>query len=220
MPSFPFDVVVFDLDGTLADSAPDLRAALNHVLRSLGRTEQSDEQVRAMIGNGVRMLLRRGLAATGSASEEEVDRATPLFMDYYAAHICDRTRAYPGVDAMLDAVAAGGAALAICTNKPEALTRALVDALGWSGRFRAIVGGDTLPVRKPDRAPLLEAVHRAGGGRAVLVGDSITDAETAAAAGLPLVAVGFGYRDRPATALGAAAVIDSFDDLPNALLRV
>lgn len=220
MPSSPFDIIVFDLDGTLADSAPDLRAALNHTLRSLGRAEQNDAEVRAMIGNGVRMLLRRGLAASGSASEEDVDRAYPIFMNFYAGHICDQTRPYPGVDAMLDAVAAGGVALALCTNKPEALARALVDALGWSYRFRAIVGGDTLPVRKPDPAPLLEAVRRAGGGRAVLVGDSITDAQTAAAAGLPLVAVSFGYRDRPATALGAAAVIDSFADLPSALLRV
>ena len=220
MAPLPFDTVVFDLDGTLADSAPDLAASLNHTLATLGRATLSEAAVRTMIGNGVRMLLRRGLAATGSASDADVDRASPLFMRYYAAHICDATRAYPGADAMLETLADAGAALATCTNKPEALARALIDALGWSGRFRAIVGGDTLPVRKPDPAPLLEAVARAGGGRAVLVGDSITDAETAAAAALPLVAVSFGYRDRPATTLGAAAVIDTFRDLPEALARL
>ena len=220
MAPHPFDTVVFDLDGTLADSAPDLAASLNHVLATLGRATLSEAAVRTMIGNGVRMLLRRGLAATGSASEEDVDRAFPLFMHFYAAHICDATHAYPGAGMTLHTLADTGAALAICTNKPEALARALIEALGWSGRFRAIIGGDTLPVRKPDPAPLLEAIARAGGGRAVLVGDSITDAETAAAAGLPLVAVSFGYRDRPATALGAAAVIDTFDDLPETLARL
>jgi phosphoglycolate phosphatase len=110
--------------------------------------------------------------------------------------------------------------LAICTNKPERLSRALVDALGWRGRFAAIVGGDTLPLRKPDPAPLREAIARAGGGRAAFVGDSIIDAETARAAAIPFVAVSFGFADRPADQLGADAVIDSFADLLPALERL
>ena len=113
----------------------------------------------------------------------------------------------------------GGARLAICTNKPEGLTHLLVDALGWSGRFDAIVGADTLQVRKPDPAPLKEAVDRAGGGSALFVGDSITDADTARAA-LPFVAVSFGFSDGPIEALAADAVIDSYGELLPALARL
>jgi len=107
--------------------------------------------------------------------------------------------------------------VAVCTNKSEALTFALLEALGWKGRFGTVVGGDTLPVRKPDPAPLLEAIRRAGGGRAAFVGDSITDADTARAAGVPFVAVSFGFSDRPVEALGADAVIDRFEQLLPAL---
>ncbi len=117
----------------------------------------------------------------------------------------------------MDELAARGVKLAICTNKPERLTHLLVDALGWTGRFAAVVGGDTLAVRKPDPAPLHEAIARAGGGRAAFVGDSITDAETAKAAGLPFVAVSFGFSDRPVAELGADAVIDSYAELIPAL---
>ncbi|HEY6916867.1 MAG TPA: HAD-IA family hydrolase, partial [Allosphingosinicella sp.] len=116
-----------------------------------------------------------------------------------------------------DALLAREIALAICTNKPEALTLQLVEALGWQGRFRSIIGGDTLPVRKPDPAPLHEAIARAGGGSAVFVGDSITDADTARAAAIPLIAVSFGFSDRPVNALGADAVIDHYDALIPAL---
>lgn len=220
MASFPFDVVVFDLDGTLVDSSADLAAALNHVLARLGRPTADAATVRRLVGRGARVLIREGLALTGASSERLVDENYPVFIDYYAAHIRDGTRPYPGVEAMLDELGERGARPAICTNKPERLTHLLIDALGWRGRFEAIVGADTLPVRKPDPAPLRAAIERAGGGRAVLVGDSITDADTARAAGLPFVAVGHGFADRPVEALGADAIAEDFARLPDLLARL
>jgi phosphoglycolate phosphatase len=213
----PFNVVAFDLDGTLADTGPDLAAALNHALVRLGRREVPAEEVRHLVGNGARALLRRGLAATGEAPEELVETGFPIFIDYYLDHICVGTRPYEGIEAALDRLASQGVRLALCTNKAEVLTFALLDALGWSGRFDSVVGGDTLPVRKPDPAPLFEAIARAGGGRAAFVGDSITDADTAKAAGLPFVAVSFGFSDRPVAQLGADAVIDRYEELESAL---
>ena len=220
MPKPLFDVVVFDLDGTLADTAPDLATALNHTLASLGRPPIGAEAVRHMIGHGARALLRKGLAATGGASEELVERGFATFLDFYGANICRGSRAYEGVETCLESLREAGARLAVCTNKPESLTHLLLQALGWQGRFDAVVGGDTLPVRKPDPAPLREAIARAGGGSAVLVGDSITDADTARAVGVPFVAVSFGFSDRPAEALGADAVIGGFDALIPALARL
>jgi phosphoglycolate phosphatase len=220
MARLPFDVVAFDLDGTLADTAPDLAASLNHALAALGRRTVPPEAVRHLVGHGARALLRRGLAARGPAPETLVEEGFPIFIDYYSAHICDGTRPYPGVEAALDAIEGAGAKIAVCTNKPEGLTHALLRALGWEERFAAVVGGDTLPLRKPDPAPLFEAIARAGGGRAAFVGDSITDADTARAAKLPFVAVSFGFRDRPVEELGADAVIDSFDELLPALRQL
>ena len=220
MADFPFDTIVFDLDGTLADTAPDLAAVLNHVLTSLGREAVPVDSVRHLVGHGARALLRRGLVATGEASEDLVEAGFPLYLEHYSANICRGTRAYPGIEAALDDLAARGVALAVCTNKLESLTLKLLDALGWNGRFQAVVGGDTLATRKPDPAMLHEAVARAGGGRAAFVGDSITDADTARAAGLPFVAVSFGFSDRPAAELGADSVIDGFDELVPALERL
>jgi phosphoglycolate phosphatase len=220
MTDFAFDVVAFDLDGTLADTAPDLAASLNHVLTAMGREEVPEESVRYLVGHGARALLRKGLAATGEASEDLVEHGFPLFIDYYSANICDGTAIYPRIEAALDALCLQGVALALCTNKPEALTLRLLAALGWSNRFQAVVGGDTLPVRKPDPAPLHEAIARAGGGRAAFVGDSITDADTARAAGVPFIAVSFGFSDRPAGQLGADIVIDDYAELVPALMRL
>lgn len=220
MADFPFDVVAFDLDGTLADTAPDLASALNHALAALGRPGVAPESVRHLIGHGGRALLRRGLAATGESSEALVDLGYPILLEHYEAHICEGTAAYPGLEEALDEIAQAGAALAVCTNKSEALTSKLLAALGWERRFAAVVGGDSLPVRKPDPAPLLEAVARAGGGRAAFVGDSIVDSETARAAGVRFVAVSFGFSDRPADALGADSVIDSYRELVGELRRL
>jgi phosphoglycolate phosphatase len=216
-PPFPFDTVVFDLDGTLADTAPDLAAGLNHALVALGRAPVPAESVRHLVGHGARALLRKGLAATGEASEHLVEKGFPIFIEHYAANICVGTRAYPQLEEALDSLAGLGVRLAVCTNKQEALTRLLLDALGLSGRFQAVVGGDTLGARKPDPAPLHEAIARAGGGPAALVGDSIIDADTARATGVPFVAVSFGFSDRPVETLGADWVIDSYTDLVAAL---
>lgn len=220
MGQIPFDVVVFDLDGTLADTALDLTASLNHALTELGRAPIPAEQVRRMVGHGARALLTKGLAATGTVSDALVDRGFPLLIDYYADHIADHAQPYDGVETALDALAAEGVKLAICTNKPEALTHALVAALGWGGRFAGIVGGDTLPQRKPDPAPVREAIRRAGGGQAAFVGDSISDTDAARAAGLPCIALTFGFSDRPADQLGATALIDHWDELLPALERL
>jgi phosphoglycolate phosphatase len=220
MPAFPFEVVAFDLDGTLADTAPDLAATLNHVLEALGRPPVDPESVRHLVGHGARALLRRGLAATGETTEALVEQGFPIYLEHYAANICVGTQVYPHLEAALDGLAARGAKLAICTNKQENLTRLLVEALGWQDRFASLIGADTVGVRKPDPLPLREAISRAGGGRGVFVGDSITDADTARAAGLPFVAVSFGFSDRPAEALGADAVIDDYAELIETLERL
>jgi phosphoglycolate phosphatase len=216
----PFPLVVFDLDGTIADSAPDLAAALNAALVSLGRAPQSLEAVRGMIGHGTRALLRNGLAATGGCDEALVTEAYPVLLAYYEAHICDLTMPYPGVEQAWDDLAAQSVRLALCTNKPAALTDKLLAALGWQQRFAAVVGGDTLGVSKPDPAPLHLAIAQAGGGPAAFVGDSIVDIETAKAAGVPSIAVSFGFADRPAHELGADAVIDGYGELIAALVRL
>lgn len=220
MDRIDFDVVAFDLDGTLADTAPDLAASLNHALGAVGRRGIKPDSVRNLVGHGAKALLRRGLAVTGEASEELVEQAYPAFMDYYGANICVGTRIFPGVEQALDDLTARGVTIAVCTNKPESLTHLLIEALGWTGRFAAIVGGDTLAVRKPDPTPLFETIARAGGGKAAFVGDSITDADTAKAAKLPFVAVSFGFSDRPVAQLGAHAVIDHYAELTGALARL
>ncbi len=216
----PFDVVAFDLDGTLADTSGDLAAALNHALARIGRPPLGLDAVRSMVGHGTRALMRKGLAATGAVDETLVERTLPALLDFYAANICRATAPYPGIERALDTLAAQGIRLAICTNKPETLARLLVESLHWAGRFAAVIGGDTLGVAKPDPVPLHAAITRAGGGRAAYVGDSSTDADTAHAAGIPFIAVTFGFADRPVTELGAAALIDHYDALPAALMRV
>jgi len=220
MGQIPFDIVIFDLDGTLADTAFDLAAALNHALQRMGRPPIPAEEVRHMVGHGARALLRKGLAATGEVNEALVEQGFPFFLDYYEAHIADHSRAFDGVEAALDRLEMMGVRLAICTNKLEGLTHGLVAALGWQDRFHAIVGGDTLPQRKPDPAPVHEAITRAGGGRAAFVGDSINDTQAARAAGIPCVALTFGFSDRPAEQLGATALIDHYDQLLPVLERI
>ena len=212
--SRPFSkTVVFDLDGTIADTMPDLAAALNAALEFLGRPAQSLSTVRTMIGHGTRALLAKGLDATGGSSQALMEIAYPVLMRHYEEHICDLTRPYDGFEGAMDCLSHRGVSLALCTNKPEILTLRLIEALGWQNRFAAIVGGDTLTVSKPDPAPLLQAIRLAGGGPAVFVGDSIVDVQTAVAAGVHCVAVSFGYADRPAWQLGADRVIDHYDEL-------
>ena len=211
--------IIFDLDGTLVDTAPDLCAALNHALGVLGRPPVPADDVRHMVGHGARKLLERGLAASGGSTPELVEAGVPALLGYYAAHIADGSRPYPGVEAALDALAAAGCRLAICTNKPAALSAALVTALGWDGRFAANLGFDSVPAPKPDPGHLFAAISAAGGDprQTVFVGDSITDTSTARAAKVPVIAVSFGFSDRPAAELGADIVIDHYDALLPAL---
>ncbi|MES2042245.1 MAG: phosphoglycolate phosphatase [Pseudomonadota bacterium] len=215
-----FRTIVFDLDGTLADTAPDIAAALNHALAQVGRQILTLDAVRSMVGHGGKVLVQRGLAATGGADELTLATAYAAMIAYYETHVCEHSQPYPGVVAALDALRDQGVALAVCTNKPEHLARGVVDVLGWRSRFAAIVGGDTLAATKPDPAMLHLVIEQAGGGPAAMVGDSIIDVQTARAAGLPCAAVSFGYPDRPADQLGADIVIDSFDDLLPALARL
>jgi phosphoglycolate phosphatase len=220
MPAFPFDIIAFDLDGTLADTAPDLTAALNHTLDRLGFPTVPAGDVRHMVGHGAKALLRKGLAAASVEDEALVERGFPIFLDHYAAHIADHSFAFPGCEAALNRLSARGVTLAICTNKLESLARRFVAEIGWSSRFAVIIGGDTVGVSKPDPTPLLATIARAGGGRAAFVGDSITDTTTARAAGVPCVALSFGFHDRPPAELGADVLIDHYDELIPALERL
>lgn len=207
------DTIVFDLDGTLVDTAGDLTASLNHALAMLGRPPVAAESVRAMVGQGARRLLERGLAASGPLTAELVEAGVGPFLSHYGANIAVHSRPFEAVETVLDRLAGAGWRLAICTNKPEALARKLVCELGWAGRFHALLGADSRPWRKPDPRHLLDTVSEAGGRRAVFVGDSRTDAETALSAGVPLVLVGFGYSIEPVETLGADHVIDHFEAL-------
>lgn len=212
-----FRSVVFDLDGTVADTAPDLSAALNCALAALGRPSVSLSDARRMVGHGTRALLRQGLGATGNCDEALVERGYPILMTYYEDHICDFTRPYEGIEQAMDELQSRGVSLALCTNKPAATARRLVEALGWQARFTAIVGGDTLTVAKPDPAPLRLAIEQSGGHPAVMVGDSIVDMETARAAGVPGIIFANGYADCPVERLGASAVLQSYDTLVDLL---
>ena len=215
MADFPFDVVGFDLDGTLLDTHQDLAAAVNHALGSVGRAPIAADEVRKLVGGGARLMLERALAPSGGVPEAVFDALHDALLAFYAANIAVHTRPFPGALEMLDALAARGVKLAVVTNKIERLTLALFDALGLSSRFFTIIGGDTLDVerRKPRPDMLDEMVRRCGGGRAVYVGDSSFDTRAARAAGLPCVACSFGFNDLPVAELGASVVIDHFDQL-------
>ncbi|MCM8730288.1 HAD-IA family hydrolase [Hephaestia sp. GCM10023244] len=221
MTSFPFAIVGFDLDGTLLDTSADLAAAVNHVLDGVGCPRLSVAQVTAHIGGGGRRMLARSLAEAGH-DQSGLDVLYDRMLAFYAAHIADETRAFPGCLAALDDLAARGARIAIVTNKSEHLARELLDALGLSSRFACLIGGDTLGPgnAKPSPAPIHDMIARCGGGRAAFVGDSIYDITAGRAAGVPTVAVSFGFLDRPVADLGADAVIDTYADLVPTLERL
>lgn len=222
-----FDIVGFDLDGTLLDTSGDLAAAVNHALASAARPTLPVERIRPMIGGGSRHMLAQGMAATGGCTEAELDTLQARLLAYYEAHIADRTQPFPGCLAALDALAAAGATLAVVTNKNERLARIVLAALGMTDRFATIIGGDTLgPGRgkpKPDLIELMVercAAGNDGGGRAAFVGDSIYDVAAARAARLPVIACSFGFLAQPVESLGADAVIDHYDELMPTLGRL
>jgi len=219
MADFPFDIVGFDLDGTLLDTHEDLAAAVNHALALIGRAAVPAGEIRKLVGGGAMLMLERALASTGGIPEHGFDDLYGELLRFYEANIAIHTRLFPGGLAMLDALAARGVKLAVATNKVEGLAVKLFDALALTDRFYAIIGGDRLVIerRKPKGDMLAEMVRLGGGGRAAYVGDSSFDTRAAQAAGLPCVAVSFGFHDIPVRELGASAVIDHFDALVPAL---
>lgn len=215
--------IVFDLDGTLIDTAPDLTAALNHVLVREGRPALPQDEVRNLVGHGARALIERGMAMDGSKpSEPDLQRMLKQFLTYYGDNIANQSALFPGVIATLDHFRTLDARLGVCTNKPTGLSRALFTALDMHRHFEAVLGSDSLPVRKPDPLHLTETIRQAGGdpARAVMVGDSATDVDTARAANIPVVAVSFGYSLTPVHELGADVVIDTFDALSEVVPRL
>jgi phosphoglycolate phosphatase len=215
--------VVFDLDGTLAETAPDLAGAMNAVLRSAGRPELPVAHVRQMVGRGARVLIETGFAATGSHVEpNKLDAYFDQFIAHYADHIADTSHLFPEARETVAALASAGHRLGVCTNKPIALTEALLARLNFRAPFASVRGADSAPYRKPDPRHFFDVVDELGGdrARAVLIGDSETDAKTAKAAGVPCILVSFGYTEIPVAQLGGDVVIDSFGELPAAIARV
>ena len=215
--------IVFDLDGTLVDTAPDLIDTLNVILARHAVPPVSFDEARTMIGAGVKPLLQRVLASKAMhPSPAQLDEFYEEYLELYAGHIADRSRPFPGLPAALDTLARQGCHLAVCTNKLEGLSLRLLDALGLAARFDAICGQDTFAMRKPDPDMLRLTIRRAGGdtARAVMVGDSMTDVATARAANIPVIAVDFGYTEIPAAELGADRLISHFDALPETVRQL
>ena len=214
-------LLVFDLDGTLVDSAPDLQAALNQLLCERGRPPLSLAQVKRMIGDGVPALLARALAA-GGADSAEAAAALPRFLEIYEATATNLTRPYPGVPETLHTLRGSGYRTAVCTNKPQRATLAVLQGLGLLPLFDGIAGGDRYPVRKPDPGHLLALIAELGGTpeAAAMIGDNENDAASAHAAAIPLVLMRYGYARVDPETLGADALLDNFADLPGALERL
>lgn len=213
--------IVFDLDGTLVDTAPDLLRALDFALEKEGLNPPDDHEARNFIGGGARAMIERALAHTQvKFGKEKVDAMFRQFLIHYEEHIADYSRPFPGLEHALAKLADEGAILAVCTNKMERYAVKLLEALKLAERFAFIAGSDSFAFKKPDPRHLTETIARAGGSpeRAVLVGDSETDVITAKAAEIPVIAVSFGYTDIPPAALGADRLIHKYEDLPAAVM--
>jgi len=214
--------VLFDLDGTLVDSVPDLAAATDTMLRRLGRTPAGESQVRLWVGNGAAMLVRRALAGgtaedrLAALGEQEVTEALEVFFEAYGQCNGAHSRVYEGVAPLLEALAGRSVRLGVVTNKPERFTRPLLEKMGLAAHFDIMVSGDTLAVKKPDPAPLLHAVRSLGGtvDASLMIGDSVNDILAARAAGMSVVAVSYGYNHgRDVRDEGADLVVDSLMEL-------
>ena len=214
-------LLVFDLDGTLVDSVPDLRAALNQMLHERGRRSLSPPQVKRMVGDGAPALVARALAASGADPSEAV-AALPRFLEIYEANAAQLTRPYPGVPETLAALRSRGYGAAICTNKPQRATMAVLQGVGLLPFFDGIAGGDHFTVRKPDPGHLLGLISEMGASPAAsaMIGDNENDAAAAHAAAVPLVLMRYGYARVDTDSLAADALLDRFSELPRALDRL
>lgn len=212
--------VIFDLDGTLIDTAPDLTGALNRVLEEEGLPPVDQAETRRMVGRGARALIDAALSAAGTPPDQgRLSRLLGRYLAHYQAHIADESVPFDGVRETLETLRDEGARLGICTNKSFALSEKLLEALDMRRYFDAVVGGDTLEVHKPDPEHLLETIRRAGGdpAGAVMVGDSGPDFHAARNAGIPVILVSFGYGDVPADSFGADALVHHYDEMLPAL---
>jgi phosphoglycolate phosphatase len=213
-------IVVFDLDGTLVDTAPDLVNALNYVLNREGLPAVPVDSARKAIGAGARRLIERGLELEGrSMGPDDITRLTRDFINHYAAHIADASRPFEGLEGALDDLSARGYRFAVCTNKLEWLSKRLLDQLGLSARFSAICGADTFGVSKPDPIILQQTIARAGGtlSSAIMVGDAGPDIGVARRAGIPVIGVEFGYTEVPIADLKPDRLIGHMAELPAAV---
>jgi phosphoglycolate phosphatase len=213
-------LIVFDLDGTLVDTAPDLIGSLNAILTREGMGSLPLASARNLIGGGARKLLERGLEAEGRAvTAAEMERLLADFITHYADHIADYSRPFEGLESALDQLRSDGCLLAVCTNKREWLSKRLLDKLGLSSRFAAVCGADTFGVSKPDPVILRQTVVRAGGqiSSTIMVGDAGTDVGVARRAGVPVIGVTFGYTEVPIAELNPDVVISHMRELPGAV---
>jgi phosphoglycolate phosphatase len=222
MADFPFDIVGFDLDGTLIDTSADLAQAVNYALHLAGRPRLEMAAVMTMVGRGAKHMLEQALEASGGYDPAVMAQLYPALLDWYRDHVSDHSRPFPGMAEALDALAARGVTLGIVTNKFEYLAVKLMAELGLDARFATIIGGDTMGKgnAKPSAVPIQEMIRRCGGGRAAFVGDSIYDVLAAKNAAIPSIAVRFGFLIQPVEELGADAVIDGFEELVPTLERL
>ncbi|MBR0553958.1 HAD-IA family hydrolase [Stakelama marina] len=219
MTRIPFDIVGFDLDGTILDTSGDLTAAVNHTLQAAGRPPLDKAAVTSKVGGGAKNLLIQALEDTGGCPPDEFRRLYKLLLGYYEANIAVHTRPFDGALDAIDLLREAGVTTAIVTNKFENLAEKVLGELDIRDRFACVIGGDTMGkgFAKPHRAPIDEMIRRCGGGRTAFVGDSIYDVEAAKNAGVPAIAVSFGFLLQPVDEMGADAVIDHYRELPGAL---
>jgi len=215
-------IVVFDLDGTLVETAHDLLNSLNHVLAETGLPPADLDELRRYVGQGGRVMLKRAFATAGRTFDETTsDEMLRRFVEHYSANMPGASAPFPSVMQRVKDLRAADFALAICTNKSEELAKRLLQALEITDSFDAICGGDTFPVKKPDAGHLLLTIEAAGGdpSRAIMVGDSAPDINAAKAAGIPVIAVDFGYTDVPVAALGPDRIIAHYDEMSLAVIE-
>lgn len=222
MNDIPFDIIGFDLDGTLLDTHRDLGEAVNHALQLGGFDAVPVAQVESLIGGGAKIMLRGAIDAQGGLPDDEFRPLYKALLAFYAENNAVHTRPYPGAEEALDELAARNIKLAVVTNKFESFATTILTQLGLGDRFVTIIGGDTMGKgrAKPEPDPIFEAISRCGGGRCAFVGDSTYDMAAARAANVPVIAAGYGYCDKPAHELGADAVIAGFNELIPALARL